>query len=561
MRRIRLAAIAALAFLLVSLVPILPASAAPQPPTPSVVQYNAVQFIGSTGWAVGGFFSGGKEYAVITKTIDGGAHWGAPKAVDGPSAYFTSISMVSATVGYASCGAQTLYKTTNGGVSWTALPVTWDLMLQPFKLSSVDFFDATHGVATGRGAYNEPVTWSGNGATFSLGFDEARLEDTDGNPVNDGELVGVAMANTTNAIAVGGHNYPTSEALAFRTANGSTWTTQTLPALTAGAKLVSVAFPDTTHAYAVGTKGAAVRFNGSAWTSIPSGTTDLNAVATPDPTHALAVGPAGRIAGFDNGTSAWTARTSGTTANLRGIAFSSASVGVAVGDAGTIVRTVNGGSTWTVAAPLAPPVVTGLAASGLKTNAISLYWTPAPASSLLTGYRVERATAAAGPFTAIATVTTPYYTSGGLAANTAYYYRVRAVCGGLVSAPTAVAAARTLPVETITVQQDASGISSAGTWTTVTSTSLSGGSARRTTVAGSKITVPFRGTGVKLIATKSASAGKVDIIVNTPLGASSVEDGWAIRTAAVQHSVPCITTLSGATAAVEAIARQRAGAR
>jgi hypothetical protein len=207
--------------------------------------------------------------------------------------------------------------------------------------------------------------------------------------------------------------------------------------------------------------------------------------------------------------------------------------------------------------------VTGLAASGLKTNAISLYWTPAPASSLLTGYRVERATAAAGPFTAIATVTTPYYTSGGLAANTAYYYRVRAVCGGLVSAPTAVAAARTLPVETITVQQDASGISSAGTWTTVPSTSLSGGSARRTTVAGSKITVPFRGTGVKLIATKSASAGKVDITLDgvkvaTGLNLYSATTAYKstvyTRTGLAEgvHNLVVTATLAGKTVDVDA---------
>lgn len=48
-------------------------------------------------------------------------------------------------------------------------------------------------------------------------------------------------------------------------------------------------------------------------------------------------------------------------------------------------------------------------------------------------------------------------------------------------------------------------------------------------------------------------SGQVGLIINTPLGESSFKDGWAIRTAAIQHSVPCITTLSGATAAVEAV--------
>ena len=34
---------------------------------------------------------------------------------------------------------------------------------------------------------------------------------------------------------------------------------------------------------------------------------------------------------------------------------------------------------------------------------------------------------------------------------------------------------------------------------------------------------------------------------------------WALRTAAVQHNVPCITTLSGAAAAAEAIEALRTG--
>ncbi len=52
---------------------------------------------------------------------------------------------------------------------------------------------------------------------------------------------------------------------------------------------------------------------------------------------------------------------------------------------------------------------------------------------------------------------------------------------------------------------------------------------------------------------------KIDLMINTPLGASSFRDGWALRTAAVQHNVPCITTLSGAAAAVEAIEALRRG--
>jgi len=46
---------------------------------------------------------------------------------------------------------------------------------------------------------------------------------------------------------------------------------------------------------------------------------------------------------------------------------------------------------------------------------------------------------------------------------------------------------------------------------------------------------------------------KVDIIINTPLGRESFFDDRTVRRAAMMHEVPCITTLTGAAAAVSAI--------
>jgi carbamoyl-phosphate synthase large subunit len=52
---------------------------------------------------------------------------------------------------------------------------------------------------------------------------------------------------------------------------------------------------------------------------------------------------------------------------------------------------------------------------------------------------------------------------------------------------------------------------------------------------------------------------KCDIVVNTPEGSGSARsDGYLIREAALVHRVPCITTTSGAAAAVHAIANARA---
>ena len=50
-------------------------------------------------------------------------------------------------------------------------------------------------------------------------------------------------------------------------------------------------------------------------------------------------------------------------------------------------------------------------------------------------------------------------------------------------------------------------------------------------------------------------AGAVDLVINTPLGAGARGDGFAIRRAAVQARIACIKTMSGASAAVQAMAK------
>lgn len=55
-------------------------------------------------------------------------------------------------------------------------------------------------------------------------------------------------------------------------------------------------------------------------------------------------------------------------------------------------------------------------------------------------------------------------------------------------------------------------------------------------------------TAVDLIA-----SGNIDLVINTPVGRGTRQDGWLIRTAAVQRSIPCITTTAGFNAAVAGI--------
>jgi len=51
--------------------------------------------------------------------------------------------------------------------------------------------------------------------------------------------------------------------------------------------------------------------------------------------------------------------------------------------------------------------------------------------------------------------------------------------------------------------------------------------------------------------------GRCDLVINTPQGSGARADGYVIREAALAARVPCITTISGAAAAVHAIANAR----
>jgi carbamoyl-phosphate synthase large subunit len=48
-------------------------------------------------------------------------------------------------------------------------------------------------------------------------------------------------------------------------------------------------------------------------------------------------------------------------------------------------------------------------------------------------------------------------------------------------------------------------------------------------------------------------SGDVDLVINTPTGSGARADGYEIRSAAVRHGIPCVTTMTGASAASRAI--------
>jgi len=54
-------------------------------------------------------------------------------------------------------------------------------------------------------------------------------------------------------------------------------------------------------------------------------------------------------------------------------------------------------------------------------------------------------------------------------------------------------------------------------------------------------------------------SGEVDLLINTPTGSGARTDGYEIRSEAVRHGIPCVTTMTGASAAARAIFAQASG--
>ncbi|HMW45709.1 MAG TPA: hypothetical protein PKD47_07465, partial [Solirubrobacterales bacterium] len=50
-----------------------------------------------------------------------------------------------------------------------------------------------------------------------------------------------------------------------------------------------------------------------------------------------------------------------------------------------------------------------------------------------------------------------------------------------------------------------------------------------------------------------------DLVINTPTGSGARADGYEIRSAAIRHGIPSVTTLTGASAAVRAMAARANG--
>ncbi len=85
------------------------------------------------------------------------------------------------------------------------------------------------------------------------------------------------------------------------------------------------------------------------------------------------------------------------------------------------------------------------------------------------------------------------------------------------------------------------------------------GTAARLREVGLKVETVFKVNEGRPNVVDHIKSGGIDLIINTPLGRTSHFDEQAIRRAALQYNVVCVTTMTGAQAAVEAISASREG--
>ncbi|MBL9005778.1 MAG: Ig-like domain-containing protein [Myxococcales bacterium] len=201
------------------------------------------------------------------------------------------------------------------------------------------------GVATGKAKGHATVTatYSTFRATASLSVGMARgVCSASGwcwkNPLPQGNYMpSVWAADASNAWAV-------SDLGLILRWNGSTW--DPVPSGTTQ-NLLSIWGLDRNNIWAVGVGGVIVKWNGTSWAVQSSGTTQsLSAVWGWDANNVWAAGAGGTILKWDG--SAWTAQASGSVAYLRGIFGTSARSVWIVGQSGTILKW--DGSAWTAQA-------------------------------------------------------------------------------------------------------------------------------------------------------------------------------------------------------------------
>ncbi len=310
--------------------------------------------------------------AKYLQTTDAGENW---TDITSQSNYiFSGVTFANSTIGIAVKGNGAVYKSTDGGGTWTQK----NTVVTTKNLVGVHYADLNNGTAVGSDINGGVVVhttnggntwilqttqmatpnnvfflnpeygavaygWSGGGGgiftTRDAGNTWTRKK---GNGQYDLDTYGISMLDTGTIVATA------SQGKVYRSTNsGTNWSTIQTPVT---ATLYNLQFIQDTIGVAVGASGAIIRTTdgGLTWTQQTSNTTTvLYGVSFCSLDTGTVVGGSGKIYRTVDGGATWTLQSSGVSSTLRGVAMIDGSTGYISGDAGVLLTTTNGGTTWT----------------------------------------------------------------------------------------------------------------------------------------------------------------------------------------------------------------------
>lgn len=279
--------------------------------------FQDVQFVNENV----GFVSG--TLGAFLKTTDNGLTWANINNTGTLSSF--KFHFPSETVGYA-LGNNSLFKTVDQGTTWYSLPIinTFDKKNIFFINESTGFFLAAYGVIfkTTDGG----ISWTNIQTNCDSTIVEEDIHFADQNTGYFGGWYGNCASKTIDG--------------------GATW--QVLPNSLLY-QIYSIYFPTATVGYMAGYSSGQMKGiqktedGGTTWVAQNTPTSTYTSIFCIDTNTCYAVGPAGVIIKTTDGGTNWLQQYSGTSNNLRKIHCTDVNSCYAVGDSGTLLKTLNGG--------------------------------------------------------------------------------------------------------------------------------------------------------------------------------------------------------------------------
>lgn len=281
---------------------------------------NAVHFpTAATGYAIA-------EQAVL-KTIDGGDNWQEIQWMPERTLHGTFFTTPDS--GFVVGLGGYIQSTADGGANWsdnTPLPIT---------IQSTFFVDADTGYFGGAGYFEGAIYKTTDGG-------ESFTKLTLPSPVTAISSMFFTNENTGYAATI----LNSDRVILKTTDGGDSWSP--VPSNTT-AIITSIHFPNPGTGYAVGTSGALVKTTdgGESWNALSTGTSNtLNSVFFVDAQTGYIAGDIATLRKTTNGGLNWAPQNSGLIGQLSSIYFTSFDAGYIAGTSGRISRTTNGGVNW-----------------------------------------------------------------------------------------------------------------------------------------------------------------------------------------------------------------------